>query len=675
MPKRTRLSRPSRSTLQLLPLLILAAFVASCATIGSPEGGPRDLTPPYVVKSSPAEGETGVTAKRIQLTLNKNIQLDDAFNKVVVSPAQKTAPQIRSNAKGVTVELRDTLIPNTTYTIDFADAIKDLNEGNILDGYSLLFSTGDSIDSLRISGLVLEARTLEPAQGIIVGAYSNLADTALWTLPMERITKTNAYGQFTLLGLKPVPYRIFALNDLNRNYRWDRSEDIAFCDSLVTPSVTEVAYNDTVLASDGRDSVVTASYSLYRPNNVLLTWFNENYTPQYIKEYARQSRNVITLELGAHSDSLPRVTVTAPDSLAGMNLMAESVVESSLTNDTLRLFIRNPRIIGADSLVAAVSVLRPDSLERMTWQADTLKFTYRPPRKSKEERKREEEEQKRREEEQSHADRDSTSHGDSIPTPPPPTQFITFNIDGSGAPELNAPMRFTASEPLDTLRASMLHLQVKRDTLWVDAPAPPVLTKLDSLHPLNYVMRYDWRPQTTYRITVDSTAVTGIYGLHNNKLVREFTTKALSDYGKIFFRVTGLDSIPAIVELLDAQDKAVRAAPVIGSRATFEYLASGTYYARLFLDKDSLGHYGNGHAYKGEFRQPDEVYYFPKRIDLKKNWDIDQPWDIYALPLDTQKPFAIKKNKPKNAVAPPEEPAEDDTQLPPGVYTSGPSDE
>ncbi|MCM1337974.1 MAG: Ig-like domain-containing protein [Candidatus Amulumruptor caecigallinarius] len=654
--------RHSRRTspLHLLPLLAAAILVASCATIGTPEGGPRDLTPPVVVKTSPAEGQTAVTGRRIQLTLNKNVQLDDAFNKVVVSPAQKTAPQIRSNAKGVTVELRDTLMPNTTYTIDFADAIKDLNEGNILDGFSLAFSTGDSIDSLRISGLVLEARNLEPAQGIIVGAYSNLADTAFTTLPMERIAKTNALGQFTLLGLKALPYRLFAINDLNRNYRWDRSEDIAFCDSLITPSVTPMEYADTIAGADGRDSVVIRTYHIFRPDNVLLTWFNENYTPQYIKEYGRPARNIITLELGAHADSMARVIITAPDSLAGLDLMAESVIETSATLDTMRLFIRNPRILATDSIMAAVSILRPDSLEQLTWQPDTLRFLYRAPRKSKADLKREEEERRRAEE-------DSIARGDSIPAPPPPTEFITFNLDGTGAPELDRPLRFTASEPLDTLRPSMVHMHIKRDTLWVDAPAP-VITPLDSLHPLNYLARYDWKPQTTYRLTIDSAAVTGIYGLQNNRLQREFTTKALSDYGKIIFRVTGPDSIPAIVELLDAQDKPLRRAPVTDGRATFEYLAPGTYFARIFLDRDSLGDYGNGHAWGGDFRQPDEVYYFPKKIDLKKNWDIDQPWDIYALPLDLQKPFAIKKNKPKNAVAPPEEPAADDTPLPPGVY-------
>ena len=159
-------------SLRLLPALIIAALVLSaCASIGRPEGGPRDELPPVFVRSNPMPGERRVDRRSFSLIFDENVQLEDAFNKVVVSPAQLQAPQITANGRRVSVLLRDTLIPNTTYTIDFGDAIKDLNEGNVLDGFAIDFSTGDSIDSLRISGIVLQASSLEPAQGILVGAY------------------------------------------------------------------------------------------------------------------------------------------------------------------------------------------------------------------------------------------------------------------------------------------------------------------------------------------------------------------------------------------------------------------------------------------------------------------------------------------------------------------------
>jgi hypothetical protein len=186
--------------------------------------------PPVFVKSEPAVGALNYTNQKLVIEFDENVQVKDVMDKVVVSPAQKSMPSIVANGRRVYVELKDTMLPNTTYTIDFSDAISDLNESNPLDGFAVDFSTGNEIDSLRISGMIFEARNLEPAQGMLVGVYSNLSDTAITTLPLERISKTNQLGQFTIRNLKPGTYRIFALNDLNRDYHWDRSEDIAFYD-------------------------------------------------------------------------------------------------------------------------------------------------------------------------------------------------------------------------------------------------------------------------------------------------------------------------------------------------------------------------------------------------------------------------------------------------------------
>ena len=195
----------------------VALAVAACASIGRPEGGPRDEKAPEFVRSTPMPGEVNVDRGRIDIFFNENIKLEDASNKIVVSPAQKQMPSIQAQGRRVTVELRDTMLPNTTYTIDFSDAINDLNEKNILDGFAMDFSTGDTIDTLRISGVLLEARTLEPAQGVLVGAYRNLSDSAVSTLPMERVARTNQLGQFTLRNLKAGEYRVYAVNDRNRD--------------------------------------------------------------------------------------------------------------------------------------------------------------------------------------------------------------------------------------------------------------------------------------------------------------------------------------------------------------------------------------------------------------------------------------------------------------------------
>ena len=654
--------RYNYKVLRTLPLAVMAIAVVSCATMGTPEGGPKDVTPPVVVSTNPPQGTLNFSGKKVTLTMNKNVELDQAFSKVIISPAQKENPTIRANAHTVTVELNDTLLPNTTYTIDFADAIKDLNEGNVLDGFATDFSTGDFIDSLRISGMVLEARTLEPAVGFLVGAYTNLADSAIETLPFERITKTNGKGQFTLRNLKSAPYRLFAINDVNNDKHWDHSEDIAFYDTPVTPGVEHIEYADTIRYSRG-DSVVMRSIPRYLPDDLLLAWFNENYRAQYVKEYQRPDRNRLTVTLGAPTDSLPQI-IALTDS-DDVNLMAASVVNSSLTSDTIELWLRDSSLIKMDSLRIRLAVYQPDSADVMYWKTDTLDFNYKAPQKSKKQLKEEEELAKARE--QKRIDDSIAGIVDSLPKVTAPERFISFDIVNGSTQDVNTPLLFKSSEPLDTLLASGIRMEMKKDTLWIPAPSP-VLKQLSANRPMQFVAEYEWQPATTYRLTVDSAAVVGMYGDYNRPVSKELTTRALSDYGSIIFNVTGMDSVPAVVELLDGSDKVLRTLPVEQGRAAFRYLQPGTYYARLYLDKSATGTYGNGSASKGRFRQPDEVYYFPKKINLKKNWDIEQPWDINMLPVDMQKPVDIRKVKPKEGDMPQQSAdEEEENKLPPGL--------
>ncbi|MDE7397825.1 MAG: Ig-like domain-containing protein, partial [Muribaculum sp.] len=319
-------------------------LLAACASIGRPNGGAYDYDPPVLVKSTPSIGGRNFTGNKVVLEFDENVQLQDISTKVVVSPAQKLNPSITANGHKVTVELRDTMLPNTTYTIDFSDAIKDLNEGNVIDGVAVDFSTGADIDSLKISGMVFEARTLEPAQGMLVGVYSNMSDTALTKLPMERIAKTNQYGQFTIRGLKPGNYRLYAINDVNRDYHWDRSEDIAFYDVLVSPQVADTVVTDSLLNVAGEDSLVTRRVVQYLPNDVLLTWFNENYIAQYIKDYQRQSRHKVSLVMGAPSDSLPIIRPVG-GTLDGRPDSTWAILNRNAAADSLEYFITDSALI------------------------------------------------------------------------------------------------------------------------------------------------------------------------------------------------------------------------------------------------------------------------------------------------------------------------------------------
>lgn len=598
---------------------VAALILAACASMGRPEGGPRDTDPPVFVRSNPMPGATGVARQRIDLWFDENIQLEDAFNKVVVSPAQSMAPVVRSLGRHATVELRDTLVPNATYTIDFGDAIKDLNEGNLLDGFAMDFATGPSIDTLRISGTVLAARNLEPAQGITVGVYLNPTDSTVRTRRFDRIARTNSLGQFTVRGLKPGRYSVYAVNDLNRDNRIGRDEDQAFADSLVSPLAMNIEVNDTLRSHADEDSVVTRPGVAFLPDDVLLLWFNEGYSAHYIKDYKRPERRKITLTMAAPSpDSLPQLTF-ASGSLKGQPVDRHALLQRNEGGDTLTYWLRSPEALANDSILMSVRHLFTDSAQQVVWKTDTLKYFWREPKKKKD------------------AEADSIAAARA--------RQLDLRVATSAKHEIYQQLMLTSPTPLLSADTAAFRLEMQVDTLWRPATittlrpyAPNPLLAMEVVAPL--------KAGTKYRLTVDSAAVADIYGAVSNPITHEFTVKTPEEYSNLTFKLSGFpDSVPAVVELLGTSDNVVMTAPVASGKADLHNITPGTYYARIFLDTNNNGKWDTGNTVLG--RQPEEVAYYHKRLELRPNWDVNQDWNIYDKPIDRQKPSAIKKNKPK----------------------------
>lgn len=569
--------------------LLLSVLLGACASIGRPDGGPRDETPPSYVSSNPAPGSLNFSGNKISIHFDENVQIDDPLNKVAISPTQTQQPRITANGRRVEVELNDTLLPNTTYTLDFSDAIKDLNEGNILDGFALDFSTGADIDSLAFSGMVLQARNLEPAQGMLVGIYASDADSCITSRPFERIARTNQLGEFTVRNLKPGAYKVYALNDLNRDLHWDRSEDVAFLSEMVVPEV----------ASD--------SVTRFLPNNLLLTWFNEEYQPQYLKTYKREPRNLIHLEMAAKADTLPQLTIVTLGSRGNlrMPLLEHAVRTHTVGNDTINYWLRDSTIIKADTLLIEARYRRTDSLEQLVWQTDTLKFNLR---KNK--------------------------------TQPDGPKFLGLTL-AEARQHLNKPLLFSTDRPVDSITPGAVRLEQCVDSLWL-----PLDVALKQISPMAFTMHHQWEPGAEYRLAVDTLGITDIYGLHTKGSFEELTTYKEEDYSAVIFSLSGLpDTTQVVVELLNGQDEPVRKQIAVGGAVKFDFLMPGTYYARLFVDTDSNGEWTNGDLLHK--RQPEDVYYFPKKLVLKKNWDRNEAWDINAISVELQKPEEIKQNKPK----------------------------
>ena len=637
--------------------VVVGLLLVACASIGSPEGGPRDYTPPQMVKSSPEPGALNFKGNKVEIVFDEFINLKDQQKKVIISPAPKTQPLIRTVGKKVTIEFRDELEENTTYVIDFSNAIEDNNEGNQLDGYSFAFSTGDEIDTLAMSGIVLRAKDLEPMQHIIVGLHTNLDDTAFTHVPLERVSRTNDRGKFTLRNLKPGSYHVFALNDVDGDYRMARTEDIAFLDEIVVPSTGEYTSQDTVFTYDHRvDTVMTATHTLFLPNDLLLCMFNEGYRSHYVKQTARPEANKLHVLFGAPNDTLPKMEVLRPAD----HQRDWYRVERTATNDSLFYWITDSAMIKTDTIIVAMTYLRTDTADRLVEVTDTVRFGYRKPNaqiKEEEKKAKEREERAKRlaqlleKQEKAVAQGKELSEGELEElkelqhVDPDEIPRLKMELAKSGTIDVGDSIIFKFDTPIAAIDPAGVHLEIKRDTLWVPYPSVPSVRPVDDFDPLRYWLPFTTQPDSVYRVTVDSAAVVSAYGLTNEKLSKELKVSGLEEYANVYFTVNVKDS--AFVELLASGEKVARTVPVQNGAFELLNVKPGTYYLRLTIDKNGNGKWDTGNY--AEHLQPDEVYYYPKRLNLRRNWDLDETWNIYQTALDLQKPEDIRHNKPEKA--------------------------
>lgn len=634
----------------------VGVLLVACASIGSPEGGPRDYTPPQVVKTSPEPGTVNFKGNKVEITFDEIINLKDQQKKVIISPAPKTQPLIRTVGKKVTVEFRDTLQDNTTYVIDFSNAIEDNNESNQLDGYTFAFSTGETIDTLAVSGMVLRANDLEPMQHVIVGLHSNLDDTAFTSLPLERVSRTNDKGMFTLRHLKPGTYHVFALNDVDGDYRMARTEDIAFLDDLIVPSVSEYTSQDTVFTFDRHiDTVMTATHTLYLPNDLLLCMFNENYRSHYVKQTARPEANKLHVLFGSPNDTLPELDIIRP---AEHNTDWYRV-ERTPANDSIFYWITDSALIKTDTIIVAMTYLSSTNNDELEQATDTIRFGWR---KSSAQIKEEEKKQKERDERAKRLaqllekQENAASQGKELNEGeleelkelqrPDPNEHPTLKMDlaKSGTLDEGDSIILKFDTPIAHIDPAGVHLEIKRDTLWVPL-ATASLQPVDDCNPMRYWLPFTTLPDSVYRVTIDSAAVISVYGLPNLLLKKDLKVNGLEEYANVYFTVNVNNG--AFVELLTNNEKVERTVPV--HNGTFEILnvKPGSYYLRLTLDTNGNGKWDTGNYLN--HLQPEEVYYYPKKLTLRRNWDLDERWNIYETALDLQKPNEIKRNKPEQA--------------------------
>ena len=597
-------------------IMVVALCIYACANRGYPEGGPKDETPPQVVVEVPLSYTTNFKAKRVNIYFDEFVQLNDINNKFIFSPPVKKDPKVSLKGKYVQVAIPDSLRENTTYSLDFADAIVDNNESNPLGFYRYVFSTGERIDTLELGGTVVNAESYEPVMGVLVALYEKQGDSIpLKELP-DYIARTDSSGNFRLTNLREGHYRVMAIEDANRDKMYTpESEMFAWMDTTVFPVVEPATRVDTfhviekIVEADTilRDSIVRTDYLAYGPSNLYLRLFLEKLTQLYLVEDDRKEREQLNFIFSIPGEN--GLEVTLWDTLATEPLPQDWYFkEHSAGNDTLTLWIKDSTVYKKDTLNVILSYMRSDSTGQWERYSDTARYTFRAKEKKEGKSKKKDEDA-------------------------PKVEFLEIKSNISGDLDLGARLYLEFSRPINKSTLDSIRVLEKVDTVYQLIPFQVVE---DSLRVRRVFVDAAWKAGGEYQLQIDSATIYDIYGRFNDKLEKKFKVRTEEYYGKIMVNVRGVDC-PTIVQLYKAEngksENGKRTYNVVQSKVVeqdgevvFPLLPEGKYCVRAILDRNGNGVWDTGLYLK--HRQPEEIVYLRGEIAVKQNFDVEQDFDI-----------------------------------------------
>jgi hypothetical protein len=563
--------------------LISVIFLVRCANPVSPQGGPKDVSPPEVVKADPPNYSVHFTGNEIQITFDEFIQLKEPLTRVTISPPYLPNTDYHLRGKIVQVRIEDSLRKNTTYSINFGESILDITENNILKDYSYIFSTGPYVDSLSLEGSVADAFTAQPQAGVLALLYVDDNDTIpfdslpLLVPPFYR-ARTDENGLFRFHHIQDKPFLLFAVKDLNGNAYFDQpGEKIAFCDSLVKGSYSRIQKTDTTVS----DSLITKdSLDLPTPGVPFfnLRLFEESDSVQRIQKafLAREGQVSILFRFPSENTVFEPIRYLPEDPWM--------IPEFSRNRDTVSLWLVS---FPHDSLVLAIHAkgMVTDTVELDLTKSRSKKKVARP------------DEQK------------------------PAALQLKNNIPDGKLNLFRFSPVITCSYPLAKWDFSKARIVDGNDTLLV------ALVIVDSVK-RRILVDYPWKEDRKYQVILPDSILTSVNGLANDSLVWDFKTRSTRDFGSIQVVLSHAGNpAPLIVQLLSGEKDAVIMEKIVPepARVGFEYLLPGKYRIRLISDRNRNGRWDTGNYHIR--LQPEEVFYFPKTIEVRANWDIEETWE------------------------------------------------
>lgn len=596
------------------PLIILM-LSWSCAQQGSPSGGPRDEDPPFVTESEPPNYSIHFEARKIRITFNEYIVLDNVNQELIVSPPMEEKPEVKLKKKSLIIEFEEDLIENTTYTFNFGSAIKDLHEGNVLLNFEYVFSTGDVLDSLSVRGTLKYAHDLSvPEDPISIMLYSDLRDSVpLLDIPLY-VGRSDDSGVFSVNNLRADVYKVFALKDGNNNFLFDLpSEEIAFLDtslivnaefarfllkssglidSLPEPdSISPTALGipgDSIMADTTgmpSDSIVDAGPDL---NSIYidLELFTEESDIQYITDYNRDDRKRLQVVFARPlTDSFYYQTLPlkVPEKIEYLEYFSPG-------RDSLTLWIRDSVHYKLDTLSLQLNFTAKDTSNQYVMVSDTLRYTYR---------------EKKTDSKRASAKSDE------------PEKLNINTLRRNGTQELHRDLAISLTLPLQEITDSLIHLYHIPDSVEIEAP---FTTMKDSLRLNRAWISSSWQSAAQYRMQILPGAITSIYTPGHDTIDVTFNTRDSEYYGQILLSIENVKT-HTIIQLLQRDKVFLERAVDSEGTYTFPNLSPQDYQLKFIHDLNGNGKWDTGNYMEGQ--QPEPVEMLPVTITVRSNWDHD----------------------------------------------------
>jgi hypothetical protein len=593
-----------------------SGFFVRCANRLSPQGGPKDSLPPVVKAMLPEMGKRNMSDKKVYIEFDEYIQLKDQNKEFYTSPLMKTKPTLAIKGRGVSVDIKDTLAENQTYSLNFGNSVRDNNEGNPLYGLRYVFSTGPAIDSMMMTGYTADAMRADSVGKAFVFFYDAKIDTIgaydsiLLKYKPDAVGRSEGNGIFIAQNLKPIPYKIYAIEDKNNNQMYDPGVDkVGFLDTLCNP------------AEMGPFTVWLDEYRKY-PTADPQVYFRMFTDGQF------RRHNLVGTERSGRHQAVLRFSAPFPriDTLSFDSIPADKVIWEYQTagHDTISLWFNMPPEALPDTIKGRIAYLKHDSINNLVSSGQDLRLAWRYIESKEELRERE-----KQEKEQAKAQ----EAGEEYTPPKKPNPFkVTIDVPEELNPDNNIPITFDLPlVKVDTTRISL--------TTITDSEVPDIIPfrlMRDTMKIRRWTLSADWDAAMKYRLTIPAGVFTDVAGQTNDTLENDFSILQKEKFATLTLTVEGkTPEAKYIVEILDGSSNVERTIEDVSTgRYDIFYIPEGEVSIRVTEDMNGNGKWDTGNLI--ERRQPERVGFYvggtgSQSIPTRINWEIEVKLDMNLI--------------------------------------------